>query len=209
MEINRKKVSFTLISPCQWLDNIACFPGKKIILGIILPSRKIGRGKLNSKEQNQTNRKSKGQSGENESLLGLLTNLLSEIQDGESDLIEPGNNLFDPQSTIDTSEDKSTNASSQAAQHLLNLVEKEKQSRMWTKRGKQRQVNAQLRKIVLRCIRENGKIGWKDISLKIDEYSAKDIKRAIRALRRKGLIERVDGGGMGVRAVFDISPIER
>ncbi|MBW8012337.1 MAG: hypothetical protein FVQ83_14075 [Chloroflexi bacterium] len=137
-------------------------------------------------------------------MLELLTKLLLEMQGGESKKREDGENLSDSQSTNETTEDKTTNSSSQAALRLLDLVIKEKESRLRAKREKQRQEEAELRRLVLSCIRENGKIGWKDIAHMTDENTAEDIKRAIRALRRKGLIERVDGGGKGVSAVYDI-----
>lgn len=159
--------------------------------------------KLGSKNQTQAGREYNNQSELDEGVKELLTKVLSEMHDVESVTKDQGETLSETVSAFETSED--IVAASQAATRLLDLVLGEKRRRARANNLIGQKKKSELRNFVLSSIRENGKNGWKGISILTDAYEAEDIKKALRTLRRMGTIERVDGGGRGVSAVFDIS----
>lgn len=191
-------------SMSQWLDNHPNYDGELKILGIILPSQRFGRLALKSNKQKQTKHNSDDQSVEHDNVQQLLSKLLEEMQDDETEARVHGDNLSDLQSLIEASEENDTVTSSEAETQLLDLVVMEKRRRIRAKRKEARQEGDEIRIFVLKCIAEKGEVSWMDIAATTEEYSAKDIKRAVRALRRQGLIKRVDGGGRGVKAIFDV-----
>ena len=133
--------------------------------------------------------------------LDILDDLLGQLHDSDAIDTEMPEEFQDQLLNLEAQQENEISPTGLAVEQALEVVLNEARRRESLKRKKQRK---KAQAFIIAHLNENKKAGWKEISAQTTNYTSEEIKKAIIALRNKGIIKRIDGGGRGVLGVYSI-----